>query len=553
MSESRAARDSNYGTPSKVLAAVLSPWVIILLALAVLAILYRLYYKPRLHHGYRSFPNPQIFFLPPHFRRRKFRDDPLAFLNTAERADSSSSLFWTDAITGYNAKTVTVVTDNDLILQFLSSDNRDSLSWDAPLRSAWEFLFENDSTFGESSLWTFSRYCLVNGFSPQRTSMVSPFCHTIEEHTSRILHNFVEGDLCQLVESVVSRSLMQILLGSSLTDRMYDIGQQILTALQAAHTSQSSVRRLTNEFVSLVRRTIDDRLEDVERYADNGDYLQWVIKIHGSSELQTEVSGSPKFPASEASGPSSNDSTADSPAGARKDCEKERTHRLKRAIPDHILVTFLQTHLLVKSCVIWATYSNLTMGNQTSPDPLLLVRKSRKETLLGSTIIPKDCYVAISPVLQKMESDTRHSSGVTEYKRTRSTTELSTLSAFNSVVDLDDLSHDRPTFNFHDSPSTGSFSALLRDTRTTNTSSNNLSEMGSKTNLESLHKNRTGAWVRRYPQGHLISLITGSVTDRFKRSLALLDGSPIKPEYGPAKLLWLPFPSLQIRVTKTLA
>lgn len=549
MSSSDNSRTSNYGVPSRVLAALLSPWVVILFAIGVFGILYYFYYRPRLYYSYRAFPSPHVYYLPPYHRRRKFRKNPIAYLSKAKEAGNTTNIFWTDVVKGYDRKTISIVTEETLILQFISREDRDSLSWDAPLRSAWANLFDNHSSFGSTSFWNASKYCLTNGFSPLRTSVGSPNAQIVNDVAHSALADFREGNLSELVGAIVSRALLQIFLGSSVTHRILDLNREILSMLQSEKPRRKKMRLYKTELVTALQHIIQERLDDIEKYADTSDYLQWVIRARYLSELDFSSPDLHKgITPSDHTRAGSETATEDSLDETSK---QQREERLKQDLPDHIIATFLQTHLLITSCIIWAIYSELTIDHQFLPDPLLLVRKTRKESLLGNVIIPKDCYVAISPILQRNGKPLGDTSYPPERKRQPSVTELSTLSAVNSVTDLTDPSHDGSIFTLRNSPSTGSFSPLLRETKySTSTSLNDLSETSNKPNIESLHKSRKGSWVRRHPQGHLISLIVGSVANTLSRSLALTGTATVEQKYGSARMMWLPFPSAPIYITK---
>lgn len=547
------APSGNQNTATRVLAGVLSPWAIIGVGVCILGILYHFYYKPRLFYSYSSYPqSPKIYFLPPFSRRRNFLKHPIEYLSNARRSLYTSGVFWTDVISGYDRKTVSIVSESSLIFQFLMIDDRDNLSWDAPLRSAWKPLFKSTSAFGQSgSFYNSSRYCLIHGFSLARTSAASVNSQILLAHTEEALANFVEGDLYGLVDSIVFKALFQIFFGPSVSTDLESTLRQVLMSISSKKWKVSDVKRLGNQFHDIMQDIIQTRSDDLEQNAEAGDYLQWLLRMRTTLDADTSI---PKTPNTFLTGDNTDNheqETSDSSTQDSQDASKQRRDTFpKEEISDHLLSTFIQTHLLATTCITWAVYSSATLGNNITPDPLLLVRQTRKEILLGSTIIPKFCYVAVSPVLERTKLNTGYINGSTESKREMSSTELSTLSAMNSVTDLNEHSL-QDIYQASNHQSTGSFSPLLRSKRySSNPSMNDLSEIGTRNNAESNFKSKKGSWIRRYPQGHLISLVVGSVSNSLTTNLAVTGSASIEPTYGSARTMWLPFPSSSISVLK---
>ena len=111
----------DYGLPSRILAAFLSPWFLLVFSAIALLATYFLYYRPRLIHSYRSYPrSPRIYLTVPWGRRRHFRRDPIDFLRRARAELATSNIYWTDAIPDYGM--TTLVTSDPLIYQYLATD-----------------------------------------------------------------------------------------------------------------------------------------------------------------------------------------------------------------------------------------------------------------------------------------------------------------------------------------------------------------------------------------------------------------------------------------------
>ncbi|BFZ53787.1 hypothetical protein PYCC9005_000818 [Savitreella phatthalungensis] len=600
--------NSHYGLPSRVLAAFLSPWFLLVAAALILLLMYTFYYKPRLHHAYRSYPDAAYIYLtPPIIRRRRFNRDPVEYLRKTRVDMAMSNIYWLDSIGDYGM--CTLITQSDaLIHQFLATDSKDGVSWDAALRHVWRDLFRPDSPFGRRSQFYYaSRWCLVNGFSREKTSLVSSYSATVEREALRCLHNASnQDDLLELADSAVSRSLLAIIFGTDC--QQFEKLASILDSLNhlLVRTSSRSDRKtaiqLADEFRATVRSLLQNQMNsDVEARSGGvgDDYLSWLLT--NTPQMRQDEDGR-----SNANSHSNNNSEAGgSDRGSNTiddNDEVEKTRReqhLLRDLPDHLLVTLLQTRLLCAVGVLWNVYSAATLENAVSPDPLLLVRKARKEVLIGSTIIPKNAFVAVSPVLERLEGGYEGTSsgyprgstpassmlffnnGHSHSNPKRdlsSTTELSLLTSTNSLNDLTQTSDTASTVDgsafasVNHSRSTSSFAPLLRHNHSRRQSSvAGLSEMGGPTISEAdsaadsafgipngsrsgslsdvderHYRSKRGSWTRRYPQAHLISLVVGAVSTRFSDALTITGSASVHPRYLSARGLWLPLPDTTI-------
>lgn len=545
MNSNTDQKDTNYGTPSRILAAVLSPWVLIVLGFAIVMALYLLYYRPRLFFGYSSYPaSPAIFCTPPFRRRQRFTKDPTGFLTKAKNSFGDPSIFWTDAIPLPDAKIISIICEDRLISHFLGVDAGDSLSWDEPVRSAWEPLFDTKSSFGKCRKFcNASRYSLIHGFSPLRTSDTSENSQVIRCHVEAAMArgSIDEQDLFSMLGQITSRSILEIMFGSRVSNEAQEAFSIICTLIESSDSvrSRTSVKRLNmaaQRFRKEVSRLIEIRNADHEMYTGGGDYLQWLLRGNYSTEPAHKTNQ--QFNVNEHS-----DSTATS------DTTRNSSQNCAQAdIPDHLLAIMLQTYLLVSVCTLWTYIGKSKADRSLTPDPLLLVRKARKEFLFGSHIVPRDCLVAISPVLEKASDNRQEASAALLSQDNDSATELGTLRGMNSMHDLG--GSEITMFSAHRSYSADGLSPLLYNTRFSSmVSMNNMNE-STKHVPGPDFRSKTGSWVRRYPQGHLISLMVGVMVPIVTENFIICDPTNTTRRYGSAAQLWLPFPVNKISVRR---
>ena len=535
------SHDDSYGTPSKILAALLSPWVIILLLVIALAILHQIYYKPRLVHGYGSVPkSPAIFIVPPIYRRRQFRKDPLQWLMHAKALLPSASVFWSDVIQDYG-KPVTIVSDPALISQFLGTEKGDSLSWDAPLRIAWDVVLGNSSDFGRRAQFHEAAImCLTKGFEAHKTAVNSHFHSIVQAETNRYVSGFEQGDVKLLIDQIVLGALADIVFGVGSEHELSQVFGELRDCLESHVQGTKRLKHLGERGRDLLRQEISRRIHDPESYISNQDYLQWMLSFPTSSRFSNTVHSSAEAVNTSASEPPLTTVAGVSDGNAASPCSTTRNEALTQSLPDHLLPFFLQTHLLVSTCILWSLYSSATPGRYQTPDPLLLVRQTRKDILLGSTIIPKNSYIGLSPPLErvlnvKIDSSAQFGMSLVDLQANQDNFDDNTIASTGLVV----------------SQSTSSFSPLLRDVRQSSRASDRCSTDPDTAILqEDKHKSKRGSWVRRYPQGHLISLLVGSISNSLDATLILTSSDDVKVEYGNAMSLWLPKPSEPIMALK---
>lgn len=600
-----SSHKQDYGLPSRILAAFLSPWFLLVAAGVALLTSYYVYYKPRLIHSYKSWPrSPRIYLTFPWSRRRQFRREPIDCLRQARAEMVMSNIYWTDVVRDYGM--TTMVTNDALIYQFLATDMKDSLSWDLALRHVWDDLFEKGSPFGKRGQFYYaSRWCTINGFSKDKTSLTSRYSNVIETEAARQLADWQGGDLFELADRITAKALMSIVFGHSAHNgRLASILDSLSEGLirEKGRGSRRTNVQLTREFRQAVRAIIQERMADAEGDIGSDDYLRWLLTNSSNVPAGSHADQYASRPSSPSNQGSTRPSTSNHSNGSASGSGHHAEHgepeaHLMRDLPDHLLVLMLQTRLLCVVGIVWSVYSSATLENSISPDPLLLVRQARKEVLLGSTIIPEKAFVAISPVMERTESSyepsqmsskpdsaTFFNNGVKrDYS---STTELSNLSAMNSSVDLasDGGYTDGSAFAAAHSRSNSSLSPLLMHhgqlsagQTTPQLVSNARGQFGSRcfsmagsTELSELDprdhesrsaenvpvqderhfKSKRGSWVRRYPQGHLMSLLVGSVSNLLSVSITVTGSADIRPRYADGRALWLPFPSAQISAIK---
>lgn len=465
-------------------------------------------------------------------------------------------------------KTLTLVTsDSTLILQFLSTDSHDALSWDGAVREVWTDMFEKTSPFGRKyKFYEASKLCLVNAFSRSKTAINSNYDQLISAQANAFIGDQVQNDLYELVDGIVSRSLLQIFFGSSYSAQLLAAFDTLAASLRQNVSSKdkNKIENARLSFKAIVQQILQERVDDTEQFADGGDYLQWLI-THTPSCPTDSIVTSPNastvdfrthYTNVSAAMPMQNSTMSSESSAAEEITAEEKQRRdsyVKKDVPDHLLATLLQTRLLSTVCVFWHIYSYFRTDNQIPPDPLLLVRRSRKEVLIGSTVIPKSTFVAISPVLERAIA--RHTAYLpTPHSPSRSLTELSSFSAIDSITDLSEaaLPHDSPHRypppSHNNQQSTSSFSPLLRNQKHLSQVSSSLSDIKDSEPhaTEAMFKSKKGSWVRHYAQGHLISLMVGSISSVICPRFTLSEPNTVKPVFGSARALWLPFPSSRV-------
>lgn len=448
-----------------------------------------------------------------------------------------ASVFWTDVVPDY--KILTLVNSDTLIVQFLSTEQKEEMSWDAATRHAWNHLFSKASPFGRSAAYHEAcRFCLSTGFSRSHMTLSSPMHQAIQRGIDSELASFRGGHLADIVDKIVSRTLLTIFLGpeaSSLNSTFDDLCNRLMSGKHDTKLEARLAHRLLCEIDGLVQA----RLADPEHSA-NDDYLNFILSDQSRAML---TSSSATAPVSEGrnSAESASDATTRPDPASKADAVKN--------LPDHFLTALLQTRMLVATCVFWKIYSATTSHSTVGPDPLLLVRQASEETLLGSIVIPKNAFVAICP-LGELNEHERGMSSRGYFSRNQSSTELTELSTAYSAANLSDLgSHDGSTLPH--SISFGSFSPLLHGARRPSQSSayTPKPEQERQTLLGS-YRSKQGTWQRHYPQGHLISLMVGSISNALSQQLIITGSSEAKAVYGDASSLYLPQAAEPISVIK---
>ncbi|ORY83607.1 hypothetical protein BCR37DRAFT_392087 [Protomyces lactucae-debilis] len=536
--------EHDYSLSTKILAGILSPWFAFTLVFGVLCFFYIVVWKPRLHHAYPSWPkSPGIYLSLPYKRRKAFKNDPIGELNRI-RNHLPAPVFWTDIVPAY--KTLTIVNSDALIVQFLSSEHKEELSWDAATRYAWNHLFKEDSPFGRSASFNEAcRLCLAAGFSKTRTTMSSALNRMILNSLASLMEPFGNGNLHDIVDRIVSTALLTIFIGDTPASlaQPYD---ELCRRLRDDRQDSKAEARLAEQLRTELDHAVQSRLADPELSA-NDDYLGFILsdqsRAQGMSPLPSHATLQEAAP-----GAPSVESSSDN---AEQLDAFTKTNAVKN-LPDHLLSALLQTRMLVTTCIFWKLYSAATQHSTVGPDPLLLVRQATEETLLGSTVIPKDAFVAICTAGELQEPSDRDTGSHGRLSRNQSSTELASLPTAYSSGNLSDLTTN-DTLTLPNSASFSSFSPLLRgpgDRRGSQSSSFNAKGEPERQNLLASYRSRQGTWQRHYPQGHLISLMVGSISNALSQQLIITGSGEVKAIYNGASSLFLPQPSLAVAVIK---
>ncbi|KAG5518824.1 hypothetical protein PMAC_002354 [Pneumocystis sp. 'macacae'] len=556
-----------YDTSSKVIAVVASPWIIILIALVFIFSLYVLYYRPRLYYPYPSYPSsPTIYFLPPWKRIRDFNRNPIQYLLTAVSKTSHLGMIWIDVVKPYTCLSIILPLESCVGNQFLLTDES-VLSWDAALRQNWHHIFkdskqmDNIDNFGRRSRFSkASNLCLARAFSASRTNIGGYYYSCIiSEALVALSHNTSNSiDLKRFIDDIVSRALLSIFFGSYESDyeHILQLISTIHKSLEKSHSYDSSALKAKNEFIKVISNLLIKRCDDSETYINGLDYVQWLL-THGS---ENELSIGSTMVHDNLFNFLNNHTIINI-----DDQKKESLFEiLKVDIPVHLLVSLLSTWIICTNTILWMIVNKYRVSEKEAPfdpNPLFLVRRARKDVLIGKFLVPKNTYLSVCSSVSNLSNFFMNKS-------------VSSQLSVNSEIYLKRQSLDKLAMRTSTNHSQGNVSFFFQKNKdsiieSSNSSTNchysqetivsnsisestfSASDIGYITPPLERFQNFNGIKDRIYPHQHLIKLIITTVLNHI--SSAVVINNKIAFEkltvFYTARHLWFPVPSRPIFVS----
>ncbi|OLL22538.1 hypothetical protein NEOLI_005037 [Neolecta irregularis DAH-3] len=281
---------------------------------------------------------------------------------------------------------LTVSLGDDVSLRAFFCHSQDALSWDAALQHVWPAVFA-DSGFGRAAFYAASRRCLAGAFSPPRVLL---YRRAVASHIASALAALEAcGDVAAWIDRLVLRILVSVVFGdgeqrlAELTRLSGDIAASIARSRKLKSLARDKAR-----FDSLVSSILNERLADLEKAPRDDSYVQYL------------VASSQKLP-EPATAPSAVPSPADinvSPILSKSSPENDQRTLVDKDIPTHLLVTILQSRLLLANLSTWHLLNPSTPipTLQRSKSPLFLLKKAMRHTLLSKTLVPKGTLLARS-------------------------------------------------------------------------------------------------------------------------------------------------------------
>ncbi|KAG4303772.1 hypothetical protein PORY_002824 [Pneumocystis oryctolagi] len=560
--------DNVYNVSSKVVAVVTSPWIVILIALVFICSLYVFYYRPRLYYPYPSYPlSPTIYFLPPWKRIRDFNRNPIQYLLTAISRTSHPSMIWIDVVKPYTCLSIILRLESYAENQFLLTDES-VLSWDAALRQNWCHIFKNSKSirnmdnFGRSSRFSkASNLCLSRAFSFSRTNIGGYYysCIASEARVALSQNTSDSIDLRNFINNIVIRALLSIFFGSYESDyeHILRLTNTIHKSLGKSHSYDSNALKAKNEFVKVISKILIKRSSDPETYSNGFDYVQWLL-THG---LNSELSVGSMVYRDKILGSSGNNGSVNA---GNEQKSKNFSKILEVDIPVHLLVSVLSTWIICTNAILWVIVNQYRISEKEipfDPNPLFLVRRARKDILIGKFLVPKNTYLSICSSVSSLSSFfmskfvssqiSVNSSG--NNLRNQSLDELRTKTSIN---------HSQGNISFflkknNDSIAESSSSSTNCHRSQETIISNSMSESSLSTldiGYTALpldqHNFSNGIRDRTYPHQHLIRLIITTVLNHIASAVVINKIASEKLNvFYTARHLWFPIPSQPIFVS----
>ncbi|KAG4302210.1 hypothetical protein PCK1_001482 [Pneumocystis canis] len=392
-----------YNVSSKIIAIIASPWIVILIALVFIFSLYLFYYRPRLHYPYPSYPSsPIIYFSPPWKRIRDFNRNPIQYLLTAISETSHSGMIWIDVVKPYTCLSIILSFESHIVNQFLLTDES-VLSWDAALRQNWQHIFKDSKkinkmdNFGRCSRFSkASNLCLARAFSFSRTNIGGYYYSCIASEAQVALSQNISNpiDLKGFIDDIVGRSLLSIFFGSYESDyeHILRLTRIIHKSLEKSCSYDSRALKAKNEFVKVISKLLIKRSNDPETYSNDSDYVQWLLTHGSKNELSV---GSTVF-CDSLFNVENNNSSVNIENQQKKN--QNFLEILKIDIPLHLLVSVLSTWIICTNSILWVIVNQYRVIEKEvpfDPNPLFLVRRARKDILIGKFLVPKNTYLSV--------------------------------------------------------------------------------------------------------------------------------------------------------------
>ncbi|KAG4302235.1 hypothetical protein PCK1_001507 [Pneumocystis canis] len=561
--------DNVYNVSSKIIAIIASPWIVILIALVFISSLYLFYYRPRLHFPYPSYPSsPIIYFSPPWKRIRDFNCNPIQYLLTAVSKTSHSGMIWIDVVKPYTCLSIILSFESYAVNQFLLTDES-VLSWDAALRQNWQHIFKDSKktnkmdNFGHCSRFSkASNLCLARAFSFSRTNIGGYYYSCIASEVQVALSQNISNsiDLKGFIDDIVGRALLSIFFGSYESDyeHILQLTKIIHKSLEKSCSYDSRALRAKNELVKVISNLLIKRSNDPETYSNDFDYVQWLL-THGS---RNELSiGSTVFCDSLFNFSNNNSVNIEN----QRKKNQNFLEILKIDIPVHLLVSVLSTWIICTNSILWVIVNQYRVIEKEAPfdpNPLFLVRRARKDILIGKFLVPKNTYLSVCSSV----------SNISNFFMSKS---VSSRFSVNSEIDLRHQSLDNLGIRTSVNYSQGDISLFFQKNRdsiaeslnsSTNcfqsretTISNSISESSFSTpeigyiTPPLKHGKNFGDGIRDriYPHQHLIRLIITTVLNHITSAIVINNKITLEKlnVFYTARHLWFPIPSRPIFVS----
>lgn len=562
--------DNVYNVSNRVISIIVSPWIIILVSLVFIFSLYVLYYRPRLYYPYPSYPSsPSIYFLPPWKRIRDFNQNPIQYLLTAVSKISHPGIIWIDVVKPYTCLSIILSLESFMGSQFLSK-GESVLSWDAALRRNWSHIFKDSKrlgcidSFGRCSHFSkASNLCLARAFSPSRTNIGGYYYSCIASEAQVALNQNTSNsiDLKRFIDNIVSRALLSIFFGSYESDyeHILQLTSIIHKSLEKSHSYDSNALKAKNEFVKVISNLLIKRSNDPETYSNGFDYVQWLL-THGP---ENELSINSAMFHARLFDLSNNNSSINI---GNKQKNQKFSKILELDIPIHLLVSVLSTWIICTNTILWVIINQYRISEKEvpfDPNPLFLVRRARKDILIGKFLVPKDTYLSVcssvsglsSFFMSKYFSSQISISNSEVDSKSHSTDKLEMRTSMNHGQGNISLFSQNNGDSILESLNSSTNCFQLQETTISNsTSESNLSAPNieyTKLLLEQQQNFDKGINDRIYPHQHLIRLVITTVLNHITSSVVI--NNKIAREklnvFYTARHLWLPIPSRPIFVS----
>ncbi|KTW29643.1 uncharacterized protein T551_02259 [Pneumocystis jirovecii RU7] len=557
-----------YDTSSKVIAVVASPWVVILIALVFIFSLYVFYYRPRLYYPYPSYPSsPAIYFLPPWKRIRDFNRNPIQYLLTAVSKTSHLGMIWIDVVKPYTCLSIILPLESCVGNQFLLTDES-VLSWDAALRQNWRHIFKDSKQMGKidnfgrrSRFSKASNLCLAHAFSPSRTNIGGHYYSCIaSEALVALSHNASNSiDLRRFIDSIVSRALLSIFFGSYESDyeHILQLINTIHKSLEKSHSYDSNALKAKNEFIKVISDLLIKRSGDSETYINSFDYVQWLLTRGSENELSIDFAmlhdNLFNF---------SNNHSIINIEDQKKECLFEI---LKVDIPVHLLVSLLSTWIICTNTILWMIVNRYRISEKEAPfdpNPLFLVRRARKDILIGKFLVPKNTYLSVCSSVSNLSNFFMSKSVSSQFfvnsevnLKHQSLDKLAMRTSMNHSQRNISFSFQKNKDSIIESSNSSTNCHYSQETIVSNSISESTfstSDIGYITpSLEHFQNFNNGTKDRIYPHQHLIRLIITTVSNHIASAVVINNKFAFEKlsVFYTARHLWFPIPSQPIFVS----